>query len=307
MQPLAGLGRVDPHHPLWAAQRHQPLVGADVGGEDGVEFLAQFGHATAGRYVPDNHPAAGAATATTPHEQAAIAAELEHLRPPLGKRQHARQLASVGAVEQHLLLAADGGQRGPGARRDGCTGIDALRADHGLQWDSRRQRRDGRPFRRSGIHRHGHRLLGRGSLAALVLEHASLDPLLDQGPLLFRNGWRVGRHLRLILVGDEFVEVAGGRIARLDRPARATALHETRVACDIEIARLFIGIVAATAPLPEDGEHVVIERELVVRSRGARGDTRDDHREYGGRGSQQLHGGARSFSCQCRAAGCFSD
>ena len=238
---------------------------------------------------------------------------MEHLRPPFGKRQHAGQLASVGAVEQHLLLAADGGQRGPGARRDGSTGIDALRADHGLQWNSCRQRRDGRPFRRSGVHRHGHRLLGRGSLAALVLEHAFLDPLLDQGPLLLRNGRRVGRHLRLILVGDELVEVAGGRIAGLDRPARAAALHEARVACDIEIARLLVGIVAATAALSEDGEHVVIKRQFVVSSKGTGGDTRDErHQRHedgggGGRGSQQLHGGAHSYSCQCRAAGCLSD
>ena len=91
------------------------MVGADVGGEDGVVFLADLEDALAGLDVPDDRQARLAAAAAAGEEQVAVAAELQDVDRPLGERQDADQAVRVGVVEQHLLLPADGDERGPGA------------------------------------------------------------------------------------------------------------------------------------------------------------------------------------------------
>ena len=133
VQQLSCFGRVDSDDPLRAAKRHEPLVRADVGRQHSVEFRSQLRHAPAGDNVPDNDPTAGSTAAAAGQQQAAASAELEDLRPALGKGEYASELPGVSAIEQHLLLAADSSKRGPWTRCDRRAGVEPPRANHRLQ------------------------------------------------------------------------------------------------------------------------------------------------------------------------------
>ena len=116
MQHLAGLGRVNLHDPLRAAEGDAFVIGADVGGEHGIEFLADFEHALAGRDVPDDDLAARGRPAAAGEQQSTIAAEANHVRLTFGKWIHADQVERCRVVEQHLALAGDGNERRPRTR-----------------------------------------------------------------------------------------------------------------------------------------------------------------------------------------------
>ena len=92
------------------------MVGADVGGEDGVGLVADLDDALAGLDVPDDDLARLAAAAAAGEQQAAVAAELQDVgSSPRGTagRRGGRSVSRV--VEQDLLLPGDGDERGPRA------------------------------------------------------------------------------------------------------------------------------------------------------------------------------------------------
>ena len=90
------------------------LVGAEVGREDLVELLSDLEDAVAGPDVPDDDAAELGAAAAAGEEQGAAAAEAQHLGTALGVGQDAGEVEGVRVVEQHLVLARDGGDRRPG-------------------------------------------------------------------------------------------------------------------------------------------------------------------------------------------------
>ena len=123
-------GRVEALHLLGVRAHGDALmVRADVGRHQLVEFLADFGDAPAGLHVPDDGVAELTAAAAAHDEERTIGAELKRTRVAFGIRQDAREFAGLGVVEQDLLLAGDGEERGPRARRHGRDGRDA-RGDH---------------------------------------------------------------------------------------------------------------------------------------------------------------------------------
>ena len=95
------------------------MIGADVGGQHGVVFLADLEDALAGLDVEGDRQPRLPAAAAAGQQQVAVAAELEHVDRPLGERKHADQVVIGRPVEQHLLVPADGDERGPGARGHG--------------------------------------------------------------------------------------------------------------------------------------------------------------------------------------------
>ena len=297
---FAGLERVQPHHLLRPPKRHEPLVGAHVGGEHHVEFVAQRADAAAAFHVPDHDPAALGPDAAAGDHEAASAAEADHVRPALRERKHACEFKRVGAVEQDLLLAAYGDQRRPRARRERGAGVDGRGVHQGFERQACGQRRHGRPLRRRG--RHGDLdLLGSDGHAPLGLEHTAVDPVPEHLPLRLGDRRRIGGHRRLVVVVGDAKEIAGRGVARRDHLARAAAPHDRSVARDIEAAGLLVGVVAAAAPLPEHGQGIVDERDLLLGRRRQRGDQRhracdDDQRaRHAGEGSAGVkqHGHGR--------------
>ena len=212
---LAGLERVDAHHLLRPPKRHEPLVGAYVGGEHHVEFVAERADAAAAFHVPDHDPAAlGPDSAAGDHE-AATAAEPDHVRPPLGERKHAGEFERVGAVEQDLLLAACGDQRRPRARRERGAGVDGRGVHQGFERQACGQRLHSRTLGRRRHHRHVDLLRGDGH-APLGLEHAAVDPGLQHLSLCLRDRRRVRGHRRFVVVVGNAKEMARRGVARRD-------------------------------------------------------------------------------------------
>ena len=263
MELRAGLHRPDPRHLLGAAERHEPLVGADVGGEHRVEVVAHGAEPPAGLHVPDGHAAALPSHAPAGDHQAPAAAEPHHVGTAFGEGEHTREVERVGAEEKHLLLAAGRHERRPGARRQRRAGIRGGGTDGRLEREPPGQRRHRRPHAGRRCPRHLH-LLRRHGDAALGLEHAAVDPGLEHRPLRLRDRRRVGGHLRLVVVVGNAKESAPRRVARRDHLARAAAPHDAGEARDIEPGGLLVGVVARTAPLPEHGERVVNERDRVL-------------------------------------------
>ena len=120
----AVLGRVDADHLARAAQGDLRLIGADVGGQDGSRSRRRpsMMRSPVVTFQTDDL-ARLAAAAAAGQEQAAVAAELQHVRHAFRERQHAEQLQRVGVVEQHLLLPADGDQRRPRVAGQGGHGV----------------------------------------------------------------------------------------------------------------------------------------------------------------------------------------
>ena len=93
------------------------MVGADVGGEHGVVFLADLEDPLPCLDVPGDRDSRLTATAAAGQQQVAVAAELEDMDRALGEGQHADQVAVGRPVKKHLLVPADRDQRCPRARR----------------------------------------------------------------------------------------------------------------------------------------------------------------------------------------------
>ena len=260
---FAGLERVDAHHLLRPPKRHEPLVGAYVGGEYHVEFVAQRADAAAVCQVPNRYFTALGPDAAAGDHEAASTAEADHVRPALRERKHACEFKRVGAVEQDLLLAAYGDQRRPRARRERGAGVDGRGVHQGFERQACGQRLHSRTLGRRRHHRHVDLLRGDGH-APLGLEHAAVDPGLQHLSLCLRDRRRVRGHRRFVVVVGNAKEMAGRGVARRDHFARAAAPHDRGIARDVQSAGFLVGVVAGAAPLPEHGQGVVDKRDLLL-------------------------------------------
>ena len=259
------VGRVvDPDDLAGPAEGDLAVVGADVGRQDDVVFLADLEDARPLLDVPGDRDPGLAAAAAAGQQQVAVAAELEDVDRPFGKRQHADQVVIGRPVEQHLLVPGDRDQRRPGARRHrhdrAGLGLGDERLGRQVLGHRRRARR---LAQRGGVELELELRLGLGRRhAAGVLERTPFDPLADQLDLGVGDLGRVGRHLGLFLVRDHQEERAVVGIARLDHLARAASLHRRAVVVEVQAPLLLVGVVARAAAAAKDGRHVVLVGDL---------------------------------------------
>ncbi len=258
---LAVLGRIDADQLVRSAQRDLRLVGADVGRQHGIGFVPDFDDLRAGLDAPDHGLAGLPAAAARRQQQAAVAAEFQHVRRAVGERQYADEIETVGIVEQYLLLPGHGSERRPGAGGNCRDRPGPWRHEHRLRRELARLRHRRRTFRPAFHHRcqadfsrrfHGH------GFAAGVFQCPLIDPLLDRVEVGWRQLVRLRRHVRLNLVREHAVEPAAFRVARLHHRAGAAAFHELGVTAGVEPALDLLGIVAGQAFLAQQGEDVVL-------------------------------------------------
>ena len=241
------------------------VVGRDVGRHHLVELFAELGDALAGLDVPDDGMAELAATPAAHDEQRTIGAELQRAGVTFGIRQDAGELTRVGVVEQDLLLAGDGEERGPRAGRHRGHGRSARRHDHGLEEHVLRTGdRSGRLARTAGESEVDLGLVGFLRDAALCLEYASGDPLGKQREVLGLERRAFRRHERFFLLGAARPEAARLRVAGVDDRAAAAAVHEPGVARQLESALLLVRVMAGEALVLEQGPDVVFVGQLLV-------------------------------------------
>ena len=264
-QQLTSFGGVDAQHPLGTTESDHRQVGGDVCCENGVIFVADFDLSFAGFYVIDDHFAAGSAASTTHHQQRTIAAELQHLRLSFGEGKHAQHFKRLGVVERDLPMARDRRQWSPGAagqsghRVAGRTLHDGIAQVSDRHCDFLGTLAGDFNLGQAGLLLH----LGR---AARGLQQTAVDPLFDQGEFRFRHLVGVGRHLWFGLVRDEAEQVARAGVTPFDDGARAAALHRARIVIEGQAPLAVIGIVARSAALLEQGQDVIVVRDL-LRSR----------------------------------------
>ncbi len=196
---FAARSRKNAHHFARPTQRDQALIGANVGRQNDIVFVANFGNALAGCNIPQHHAAAFRFVPAAGQQNLSIAAEAQHMHSPLGKRQHADQLQRVGVVKQNFFLPRHGDQRRPraGGKRRHCPG--ALGVHHRLK---RQARRHG--WRPVGLLIQRRRelqlrviFLCRLRFASRTLERPVFDESLNDRQLIIGQFRRVQRHVRL--------------------------------------------------------------------------------------------------------------
>ena len=240
------------------------MVGADVGGEHGVVFLADLEDALARLHVEGDGQARLPAAAAAGQQQVAVAAELEHVDRALGERQDADQVVVGRPVEQHLLVPADRPPAGPRGWRPSPRWRPAWPAATNGSVDEvlGHRRRARRLAQRRRVELELELRLGLRPPPSLP-EFSSAPPSIHlriSVDLGVGDLGRVGRHLRLFLVRDHAQERAAVGIARLDDLARAAALHRRAVVVEVQAPLLLVGVVAGAAPAAEDRRDVVLSR-----------------------------------------------
>ncbi len=249
---------------LGPAEGHLAVIGADVGGEHGVIFLADLEDALAGLDVERDGQSRLAAPAAANQQQVAVAAEAERVDRPLGERQYADEMIVGRSVEQHLPVPADRHQRRPRARGHGHNGSRPRLGNERLGGQILGHGRSaGRLAQGRGIELELELGLGldRGR-GARGLERTTLDPLADHFDLGVGNLGRVGRHLGLFLVADHAQERAAFRIPRLDDLARSAALQGGSVVVKIQPSLGLVRIVASSAAAAEDSHDMICVSDL---------------------------------------------
>ena len=154
------------------------MVGRDVGRHHLVELLADLGDTLAGLNVPDDSMTNLAAATAAHDEQGAVGAELQRASIAFRIRQNAGEFVRIGVVEEDLLLAGDGEERSPRARRHRGDGGRALGHDDGLEQDVfRTGHRAGGLARSAGESKIDLGSVGFLGDAPLSLQHSARDPL----------------------------------------------------------------------------------------------------------------------------------
>ena len=279
------------------AERDLTMVGRDVGRHQLVELLADLGDALAGLDVPDDGVAELAAAAAAHDQERAVGAELQRTRITFGVRQDAGELMAVGIVEQDLLLAGDGEERGPrtgrhrghrggAGRHDDRLEQDVLRTGHGTL----------RLARTAGEGKVDLGLIGGLGHAALGLEQAAGDPLGKERQVLGVEGRAFRRHEGFFLLGAARPETAAGRIAGVDDRAAAAAVHQAGVAGQFEAALLLVRVMAREALVLEQRTDVVVVGQLlrVLRGRGGGDEPGGQDEAAAGEPTERRRGGGHT-------------
>ena len=109
------------------------MVGRDISRHHLVELLANLGDALSRLDVPDDGMPNLAAAAATHDEQRTVRTELQGTSIALRVWEDPSEVVCIGVVEQDLLLARNGEQRGPGAGRHRGDRRGARGDDDGLE------------------------------------------------------------------------------------------------------------------------------------------------------------------------------
>ncbi len=202
------------------------MVRRDIGRHHLVELFANLGDTLASLDVPDDG-VANLATATTAHDQQrTVGAKLQRTGITFGVGQDAGEVVRVGVVEENLLLAGDGEERSPGARRHGDDRGSTRRHDDRLEQDVfRTGHRAGGFAGAAGEGKVNLGLIGGLRDATLRLEHATGDPLGKQRQVLGLERRAFRRHEGLFLVRTHGPQAARLRIACIDDGAAAATVH----------------------------------------------------------------------------------
>ncbi len=253
------------------------LVGGDVGGEHGIEVVADGQNLFALGDVPHGGEAeVGAATAAD-DEEFAVGAEVDAVRVAFGIGNDAGDFEGVGIIKEHLALAADGDERRPRADGDGGGNAGAFGALIGIErkhFDGHWRGAFGAFAEGIGIEREidlgfgGHHGFG-----SAVLEQAADDPRLEGGNLRIGE-FALGRHVGFLGMGDELIKKAVIQIAASDDFAG----HQRVVGGQVEVGLHLVRIVALEAVVAEDGQDVVLVSDFV------RGESRTGSNEADGEG-----------------------
>ena len=254
-------GGEDAQHLLRPAQGDHFLIGRDVGGEHDVEFIADFGDALAGLYIPHGDFAQLGSLAAPAEQELAVAREGEHFGQTFGEGKHAEQVERLRVVEKNLLLSANRRDGGPWRSRQ-CierAGTPGANQRLGREPFGHGRRASGLPD--CGNHAQINLLDGHG-LAARALQRAARNPQLDQIQILLRQPIGLLRHLRLVDVHHAAIEHAAIRIAGHDHLLRIGAGHRAGIAGDIQPAFFLVGVVTIKAGIAKNGKDVVLVSNL---------------------------------------------
>ena len=245
IQFFTGGGVIDLHLFRGAADHHHLVIRADVRAHDLVKFLAHFDDAFAGLHIPDNGVTEFASAAAPHHKQGAIATEAQTAGITFGVWENTGQLLGVGVVKQDLLWCRKGDQGCPWACRHGDHRGGAWRHH---DWFQQYMLRLGDRTRRLAA-RHSHRHIDFGFArflghAGLRLQHAARDPFGQDIQFFGTQRRAFRRHERFFFLRTTRPETAGAWIARVDDGTTAAASHQGAHAGQVQIALLFIRIVA---------------------------------------------------------------
>jgi hypothetical protein len=123
---LAIGGVVDLHDLAGASECDELLVGAEIGSEHGVGFIADGGEAFAGLDLKENDAAGLHRFAACDHQNAAIKAEADDVGLTFGEGECAEFLLRGGIEQTNVLITCDGDQRSAWTRGHGDDGQRAL-------------------------------------------------------------------------------------------------------------------------------------------------------------------------------------
>ena len=128
---FAGFGGENFDETAGRANRDLRLVGANVGGEDGVIIVTEGGHAFTGGDFPEDNATRARAASAVGHEQLAAATEFDFDGLALGEGEDAEKIAGFVVEEEDLLLARDSDQRCPRAAGETGNGVQVSCVDDG--------------------------------------------------------------------------------------------------------------------------------------------------------------------------------
>ena len=263
---FAGLGGVNLHEAIRAANRDARLVRTHVRREHGVVFIADGGDALAALDIPEHHPARLGTVTTGGEQELARPGELHLRRLAFGEGENANQVEVGRVVEEHLLLPRHGEQRRPGTGGKPVDGVAARGVERRLDGEFPRHRRRALRFAGRGdfqgeINR-GPR--GGNGLGTRCLEQPARDPFLEHRQFLLWKRRLVRWHVRLLGMRQHLDELAGIGIARHEEHAGATALERCGVSSEIEVAFLLVRVVTLGAMRLNQRQDVIRVGDLLL-------------------------------------------
>jgi len=131
---FAGFGGEDFDEAAWGADRDLRLIGANVGGEDGIVIVSERRHALAGNDFPEDDTASARATSAVGEEELAAAAEFDVDGLAFGEGEDAEESARFGIKEKDLFLTGNRNDARPRAAGETGDGVQISSVNHRHDW-----------------------------------------------------------------------------------------------------------------------------------------------------------------------------
>ena len=202
------------------------MIGADVGGEDCVKFVAYLRDSGSGGNIPKSNLAALGGLTAADQQDAPALAELHDLRLAFEKRNHSEQPKRLRVVQKDLMLASDRHDRRPGTAGQRADRARPHAAHKRLQHQVMRNWRRAAGLLPSG----GGKgqidfwLLGNDRLARGSFDRAAGNPPLDDVQVLVGKFVLLRRHRRIFLMRHDAIQKAAVGVAGIDHLAVVAAI-----------------------------------------------------------------------------------